>query len=99
MLQRRCPAHTRVTTIRLPRFPMRHGFMRTLLAVTLLGGLAAGRGAAATAEIKDNAHLFSDKALREANDILKDVEQHARHVVVVETYAGIPPEKQVEFDR
>ena len=45
---------------------MRHGFTRTLLAVTLLGGLTAGRGLAATPEVKDNAHLFSPKAVREA---------------------------------
>ena len=77
---------------------MRHGLTRTLLAVTLLGGLAAGRCSAAS-EVKDTAHLFSDKALREANDILKEIESTARREVVVETYAGIPPEKQREYDR
>src|SRR5579871_2418373 len=78
---------------------MRHGLTRTLLALLLLGALSPGRSAAAAPEVKDNAHLFSDKAVREANDIIKEVAERTHRDVVVETYATIPPEKQGEYNR
>ncbi len=72
------------------------GRVMTLAAlVAPLAWLMAFAAAPVGAQVKDNAKIFSDAAIQEANDRIEQIKKsHSGHTLMVETYPQIPDELQ-----
>src|SRR5262249_6214353 len=63
-----------------------------LIAVSLC--LALGRGVGAVApEVKDDAKLFTDEAIKKANDQIREIAQKYDRDLLVETFASVPADE------
>ena len=62
--------------------------------------LASGSASAAlTAEIRDEAGFFSPEAIQRANAEIKEIKREFKRDLLIETYRGIPADKQEEFKK
>src|SRR4051812_12794845 len=52
----------------------------------------------ASAEINDNAKLFSDAARQEAEKSIQQMRDKFKHTLLIETYPKIPADKQAKYD-
>src|SRR5262245_18177079 len=70
---------------------------RVLTATFLLGLLSLGsRAQAAVAEVRDEAHFFSDHAVAQANEIIKEIKQQHKKDLLIETIHQVPEDKRDE---
>jgi len=65
-------------------------FLSWLVVPAVVLGNMAGSALAATPSIKDDAGLFSEKALQSAREEIRKIERRYRRELVIETFAGIP---------
>ncbi len=71
---------------------------KTLPVIMLICWLSTNSLAqAADAGVRDDAKLFSSETVKKADDILKDIQQKTKKIVVIETHRGIPASKREAF--
>ena len=70
----------------------RYMFFTMLVAMAVL----APRG---TAQVQDNAHIFSQQAIDQADQTINQIESKHRHQLLVVTYPSIPQAQQADFER
>src|SRR5258708_11201297 len=72
---------------------------RLLPAVILVALSRAAAPAAAPPKVEDHGKLFSEGAIKEANDIIADIERRFKKDVRVEAYSEPPAAKAAEFQQ
>src|SRR6516162_1156659 len=71
----------------------------TLTALVLAGWLAAaGLAHALVSEVKDEAAFFSADAVKKANREIKNIKDHFKKDLVIETVKGIPGDLKDKFN-
>ena len=74
--------------------------VRLLLSAAAFFALLAGPAPAANPpKVEDHGKLFSDRAIKEANEIIADIYQRFHKEVRVEAYNKVPPAKADEFNQ
>ncbi len=73
-------------------------FPRLLAAAMLLGFFAAA-ASAAPPKVKDEAKLFNDETVREANALMATIDKEYKREVVVETFKAPPAARKAEWDK
>lgn len=68
------------------------------LSAVLLGSMA-GSAATAAPSIKDDAGLFSEKALESGRETIRKIDRRYGRQLLVETFAGIPEGARKEYSR
>src|SRR5207302_8241806 len=74
-------------------------WLARLLPAVMLFALSAAPAPAAPPTVKDEGKLFSERAVKEANAIIADIDKQYHKEVHVEAHNKVPPAKADEFNR
>lgn len=82
-----------ILTHRTPMFRAFTGFLIALFSLVVLGAAAPVQ-----AQVHDSAKLFSDDAIRQAQQSIDQMLMQYKHTLLLETYSEIPAEKLAAFN-